>query len=98
MTGVQTCALPICALHPAGGAVRARERDSDEQPAVLGLGVDLQGPDDDGRGDRPLGASQRDPGIERTELPLGTGPTRSADDGRATGRGTERGPGIGSVG
>ena len=53
----------------AGGAVRARQRDADEQPAVLGMGGDLQGPDDDGGGDRPLGAPQRDPGVERAELP-----------------------------
>ena len=39
---------------------------------------DLQGPDDDGGGDRPAGASQRDRGAERAELPPGTGPTRPA--------------------
>src|SRR5262245_29109301 len=41
------------AVHAAGGAVRARERVADEQPAVLGLGSDLQGSDDDGGGHRP---------------------------------------------
>ena len=35
--------------------------------------ADLQGPDDDGGGHRPPGASQRDRGVERAELPPGNG-------------------------
>ena len=37
------------------------------------VGGDLQGPDDHGGGDRPPGASQRDPGAEHPQLPAGTG-------------------------
>src|ERR1019366_3740106 len=37
------------------------------------VGVDLQGRDDHGGGDRPPGASQRDPGVEPAELPGGAG-------------------------
>lgn len=59
-------------VHAAGGSLRTGQRVADEQPAVLRLGGDLQGPDDDGRGDRPVGASQRDRGIEPAELPPGT--------------------------
>jgi hypothetical protein len=36
------------AVHAVGGAVRAGQRDADEQPAVLAVGADLQEPDDDG--------------------------------------------------
>ena len=39
--------------------------------AVLEMGADLQRPDDDGGGDRPTGASQRDRGTERAELSCG---------------------------
>ena len=58
-------------VHLVGGAVRARHSDADEQPAVLEVGDDLQGPDDDGGRDRPPGASQRDLGVEHPELPIG---------------------------
>jgi Mu transposase, C-terminal domain len=61
------------AVHALGGALRAGQRDADEQPAVLGLGGDLQGCDDDGGGDRPAGASQRDRGVEHSQLPGGAG-------------------------
>jgi Mu transposase-like protein len=57
------------AVHPAGRALRAGERAGDEQPGILAVGADLQGPDDDRGGDRPVGASQRDRGAERAELP-----------------------------
>jgi hypothetical protein len=56
------------AVHASGGAVRTRQRDADEQPAVLEVGADLQRRDDHRSGDRPPGASQRDPGTERTQL------------------------------
>ena len=48
-------------------------RDAHQQPAVLEVGDHLQGPDDDGGGHRPPGASQRDPGIEHPQLPAGGG-------------------------
>lgn len=56
------------AVHALGGAVRTRQRVIDEQPGVLAVGADLQGPNDDGGGGS-LGASQRDRGAERAELP-----------------------------
>jgi hypothetical protein len=52
-----------------GGALRAGQCAGDEQPGILAVGADLQGPDDDGSSDRPTGASQRHRGDERTELP-----------------------------
>jgi transposase len=39
------------AVHAVGGAVRARQRAADEQPAVLEMGTDLQGRDDGSGGD-----------------------------------------------
>jgi hypothetical protein len=59
------------AVHAAGGAVRTGQRGGDEQLSVLEVGPDLQGPDDDGGGDRSAGASERDRGVERAELPCG---------------------------
>ena len=56
-------------VHASGGAVRAGQCPLDEQPAVLGLGGDLPRPDDDGRRDRPAGASQRHHRVEPAELP-----------------------------
>ena len=47
------------------------------------MGADLQGCDDDGGGDRPPGASQRDPGAEPAELPGGAGQEGQA---RSSGR------------
>ena len=47
------------------------QRAADEQPAVLEVGDDLQGRDDDGGGDRPAGASQRDLGVEPVQLSPG---------------------------
>ena len=70
-------------VHAPGGALRARQRAGDEQPAVLEMGPDLQGPDDRGGGHRPAGAPQRDRGAERGKLP---------------GRGSEEGEGpVGRV-
>ena len=61
------------AVHALGGALRTRQRLADEQPAVLEVGADLQGPDDDGGGHRPAGAPLRDRGTERAELPCRSG-------------------------
>jgi hypothetical protein len=60
------------AVHAAGGPLRAWQRVANEQPAVLEVGEHLQGPDDNGGSDRPVGASQRDRGVEPAELPPGT--------------------------
>ena len=59
------------ALHPPGGTLRTRQRDADQQPAVLAVDGDLQGSDDHRGGDRPPRASQCDRGVERDELPAG---------------------------
>jgi len=84
------------AVHAVGGALRAGQRAGDEQPGVLAVGADIQGPDDDGGGDRPAGASQRDRGAERTEL---SGRGGQADAGRTAAEGGLRGgdgrPGCG---
>jgi hypothetical protein len=72
------------AIHAAGGAVRAGERAADEQPAVLGVGGNLQGRDDDGGGNRPAGASQRHHRVEPAELPRGAG--EEGQTGEAGGR------------
>jgi len=61
------------AVHAVGGALRAGQCAADEQPAVLGLGGDLQGPDDHGGGHRPAGASRGDHRAEPAELPDGAG-------------------------
>jgi hypothetical protein len=73
------------AVHALGGAVRAWERALDEQPGVLAVGADLQGPDDDRGGHRPVGASQRDRGTERAELPPGNGSDRQEGSRRTHG-------------
>jgi hypothetical protein len=59
-------------VHAVGGALRTRQRATDQQPAVLEMGDDFQGPDDDSRRHRQAGASQRDLGIEPAELPTRT--------------------------
>ena len=51
-----------------------------EQPGVLGMGGDFQGRDDDCGGDRPAGASLRDPGVERAQLPRGASQKRPTND------------------
>jgi transposase len=61
------------AVHLAGGALRAGQCHGDEQPGVLAMGADLQGPDDDGGGHRSAGASLHDRGAERSQLPHGDG-------------------------
>jgi transposase len=69
------------AVHAAGGALRTGQRAGDEQPGVLAVGTDLQGSDDDGGGDRPSGASLRDPGVECAQLPGGGGAEGQAGPG-----------------
>jgi DNA replication protein DnaC len=59
------------AFHLAGRALRTGQRAVDEQSRVLAMATDLQGPDDDRCGHRPLGASQCDRGTQRPELPPG---------------------------
>jgi hypothetical protein len=61
------------AVHAVSRALRTGQCVLDEQPAVLEVGADLQGHHDDCGGHRPLGASQRDRGTERAELPGGSG-------------------------
>ena len=61
------------AVHALGGTLRTGQCAGDEQPGVLAVGADLQGPDDDGGGHRSTGAPQRDPGSARAELPGGGG-------------------------
>ena len=56
-------------VHVAGRALRARKRPTDQQLGIQQMGPDLQGCDDDGRGDRPLGPSQCDHRTQRTQLP-----------------------------
>ncbi len=58
-------------VHASGGALRAGQRAGDEQPAVLEVGADLQGPDDDGGGRGSPGAPQRLAGVEHPQLPGG---------------------------
>ena len=60
-------------IHVACRALRARERDADEQLTFQQVGADLQRCDDDGGGDRPTSSSQRDFGVERAQLPSGEG-------------------------
>ena len=47
------------------------QRPAVQQLGVLSMGTDLQGPDDNCRGHRPLGASQRDHRAEHSQLPIG---------------------------
>ena len=77
------------AVHTAGPALRARKRAADEQLAVLGLGANLPGSDDDGGGHRPISTSQRDRGIEPAELPSGAGEERQGQGETGAGRGCQ---------
>jgi len=65
------------AVHTLGGTLRTGQCVGDEQPGVLAVGADLQGSDDHGGGDRPVGASQRDRGDEHTELSRGVRETNA---------------------
>jgi hypothetical protein len=60
-------------VHAFGRPLRAWQRLADEQLAVLEVGEDLQGPDDDGSSHRPASAPQRDLGIEPAQLSFGAG-------------------------
>jgi hypothetical protein len=68
-------------VHAAGGALRARQRAGDEQPAVLQVGAGFQGPHDGSGGDRPAGPSQCHHGTERAELPCGSSQASQAQCG-----------------
>lgn len=61
------------AVHVVGGTLRARQRSLDQQPTLLAMGADLQGPDDHRRSHRSLGASQCDHRAEHPQLPFGDG-------------------------
>ena len=78
-------------VHVVGGPLRAEQRVVDEQPAILEVGGDLQRPDDDRSGNRPLGASQRDRGVEPVELPPG-----ARDEGEGRGGAGASGVSIGA--
>jgi hypothetical protein len=58
-------------VHVIGRTLRTRQRALDQQPTVLAMGTDLQGPDDHRCGHRPPGASQRDHRVEHSQLPFG---------------------------
>jgi hypothetical protein len=60
-------------VHVACRTLRAWECDADEQPTLQQVGADLQRCHDDRGGDRPTSSSQRDLGVERTQLPPGEG-------------------------
>jgi hypothetical protein len=76
------------AVHSACGALRARQCIGHEQPGLLAVGANLQGSDDHGRGDRPLGTPQCDLGDECPELSRGDG---KANAGRTAAEGELRG-------
>lgn len=78
------------AVHAVGGAVRTRERVVDEQPAVLPVDADLQGPDDHGGRHRPTGSSQCDRGVERVELSTGNRSDRQEGNRRVNSRNREK--------
>jgi hypothetical protein len=60
-------------VHPVVGTVRAWECALEQQSAVLQVGADLQGPDDDRGGDRPSNPSFGDHRTEHSQLSTGTG-------------------------
>jgi len=68
-------------VYLPGRALRAWQRAGDEQPGVLAVGADLQGPDDDSGGGGSAGASQRDSGVKHCELPGGSGQACQATGG-----------------
>ncbi len=74
------------AVHAAGRSLRTRQRAPDQQPAVLEVGDDLQGPNDHGRRHRPARAPQRHLGIEHPELPARTGQESHRTGGRRRGQ------------
>ncbi len=86
------------AVHALGRALRTGQRDGDKQPGIFPVGTDLQGPHDDGGGNRPVSASLHHRGAERAELPHGNGQegtagsdlTRALDHRRQEGVGPPR--------
>ncbi len=90
------------AVHAAGGALRTGQRVVDQQSALLGLGTDLQGSDDHGGGHRSSGPSQRDRGVECTELSDGRGEESEGESqggvsGSVVGPCPGRGPGCATL-
>ena len=77
-------------VHVLGGALRAWQRAADQQSALLEMGADLQGPDDNRGGGGSAGPSQRHRGVEHPELSGRGGQACQADgglgDGVAVGR------------
>jgi transposase len=61
------------ALHVDSGPLREDEYSVEFEPAVFEVGEYIQRPYDHGCGNRPTGAPQHHPGVECTELSLGTG-------------------------
>ncbi len=59
------------ALYAFGRTVRTGQCNADQQLAVQQVGTDLQRRHDDGGRHRSISASQRDPGVERAQLPIG---------------------------
>ena len=59
-------------------SVRANEPVDQQQSAILEVGADLQGSNDNRRRDRSLGASQHDHRAEREQLPPGGSPGKTA--------------------
>jgi hypothetical protein len=77
-------------VHVLGGALRTRQRALDEQFAVLEVGTNFSGSDDDGGGDRPISSSQRDRGNEFAELSGGAGEEGQGKAARGDGEGRMR--------
>ena len=64
-------------VHVAGGTVRTRQCVAEFEPALFQVGADLQGPDDDRRGDRPVDSSFGDHRVEHPELSTGRSQTEA---------------------
>ena len=82
LRGVDHRRLGLRAAKPRGdggvvyafsGALRARERDADQQLGIQQVGPNIQGRHDDCSRHRPLGPSQCDYRDERGQLPFGNG-------------------------
>lgn len=67
-------------LYASGGTLRTRKCPSDQQSPIQQMGPDLQGLNDNRRGHRSTGPSQRDSGTQRPQLPSGKGPQSKAAD------------------
>lgn len=64
-------------VHTSGRTVRTRECDVDKQSSIQQMGADIQRRDDNSGGDRSLGSSQRDSGVECGKLSSGNGQAKS---------------------